>query len=134
MRKWLLGSLLGGFLGIFDGLTALISAPETAPGIMGIVIGSMIKGLIAGWLIGYFAQKVNSLPLGILFGLAVGAFLAFLVAWMQYASEGKNYFWQIMLPGAVVGIIVGYATQRHGTLPRLAVPGADAGGRAAPKN
>jgi hypothetical protein len=114
MYKWLLGLLLGGVLGIFDGLTAPLSAPETAPDLLGIVIGSMIKGLIAGVLIGYFAQKVNSLALGILFGLGIGALLAFGVAMIQYVAEGKVYFWQIMLPGAMVGVIVGYVTQRYG--------------------
>jgi hypothetical protein len=114
MRKWLIGLILGGVLGIFDGLTAPLSAPETAPELLGIVIGSMIKGLIAGVLIGYFAEKVRSLPLGIVFGLAVGAVLAFGVALLQYLGEGRVYFWQIMLPGAVVGLIVGYVTQQHG--------------------
>jgi hypothetical protein len=113
MKKPVFGMLLGGFLGIFDGLSALVSAPETAPQIAGIVIGSTIKGLIAGALIGWFAKKVNSLPLGILFGLAVGAALAFAVAAMP-TPEGKHYYWQIMLPGSVLGIIVGYATQRYG--------------------
>jgi len=114
MNKWLLGLLLGGFLGIFDGLTAPLSAPETAPELVQIVIGSVVKGLIAGVLIGWFAQKVNSLLLGIIFGLGIGALLAFGVALMQYLSMGRNYWWQIMLPGAAVGVIVGYVTQRHG--------------------
>ena len=118
MRKWLLGMLLGGFLGIFDGLTAPLSAPETAPELLGIVVGSVIKGLLTGWLIGFFAQKVRSLPLGIFFGLLVGGFLSFLVAWMQYVQMGRVYFWQIMLPGAVLGIIVGYVTQRYGASAR----------------
>jgi hypothetical protein len=115
MKKWLLGLLLGGFLGIFDGLTAPLSAPETAPELLGIVIGSVIKGLIAGVLIGFFSQKVRSLALGIVFGLAVGAILAFGVALLQYLAEGRVYFWQIMLPGAVVGLIVGYVTQQFGS-------------------
>ena len=114
MKKWLLGLLLGGFLGIFDGLTAPLSAPETAPELLQIVIGSVFKGFVTGVLIGYFAQKVQSLPLGILFGLAVGGALAFAVALMQYFQLGRVYFWQIMLPGAVLGIIVGYVTQKHG--------------------
>jgi len=112
MSKTIFGLVLGGFLGIFDGLTALISAPETAPYITGIVIGSTIKGVIAGVLIGYFARKVNSLPLGILFGLAVGLFLAFLVAAMP-SDTGQHYYWEIMLPGGIVGLIVGYATQKY---------------------
>lgn len=113
MNKPVLGMMLGGVLGIFDGLSALVSAPETAPGIVGIVIGSTIKGLITGVLIGWFARKVDSLPLGILFGLAMGLFFAFLVAYMQ-AAAGQNYYWQIMLPGGILGMIVGYATQRYG--------------------
>ena len=36
------------------------------------------------------------------------------IALFQYLGDGKNYFWQIMLPGSVVGLIVGYVTQVHG--------------------
>ena len=115
MSKPVLGLLLGGVLGIFDGLTALLT-PDAAPEIIGIVIGSTIKGLIAGICIGFFARKVKSLPLGILFGLMVGAALAFAVAAMQ--PEGKHYYFQIMLPGSLVGVIVGFATQK---LPRTTV-------------
>ena len=115
MSKPILGLILGGILGIFDGLSALLSAPETAPQILGIVIGSTFKGLIAGVLIGWFAKKVHSLPAGILFGLAVSAFLAYLVAAMPQ-PDGTHYYWQIILPGSVLGIIVGYATQRYGRM------------------
>ena len=108
MNKVMLGLVLGGVLGIFDGLTAWFT-PAARAGLLGIVIGSTFKGLLAGVLIGYFARKVNSLPLGILFGLGVGLLLAFLVAHMQ----GKYYF-EIMLPGGLVGLIVGYATQKYG--------------------
>ena len=27
--------------------------------------------------------------------------------------DGKHYYWEIMLPGGLLGVIVGYATQRH---------------------
>ena len=108
MNKIVLGLALGGILGILDGLTAWFT-PAARSGIVGIVIGSMIKGIIAGILIGVFARKVNSLALGIIFGLAVGAFLAWIIAFMQH-----GYYFQIMLPGAMVGLIVGYATQKYG--------------------
>lgn len=111
MNKPVFGMLLGGFLGVFDGLSALVSAPETRPDIVGIVIGSTIKGIITGLLIGLFERKVRSLPLGIAFGLLVGAFLAFLIARMN------GYYWQIMLPGILLGVIVGYATHRYGAPP-----------------
>jgi hypothetical protein len=114
MKKPVLGIVLGGVLGIFDGMSALVSAPEVAPAIVGIVIGSTFKGIIAGVAIGYFSHKVKSLPLGILFGLAIGAFLAFLVAMNPDPETGRHYYWEIMLPGSLVGIIVGYATQKYG--------------------
>ena len=53
------------------------------------------------------SRKVNSLLWGTVFGLAVGLFLAYLVAAMQ----GKYYF-QIMLPGGILGLAVGLATQK----------------------
>jgi len=111
MNKPLFGLVLGGLLGILDGMTAWFT-PEARPQIVGIVIGSMIKGLIAGVLIGWFAKKVNSLPAGIAFGLGIGLLLAFAVAAMPQPS-GKHYYFEIMLPGAIVGAIVGYATQKH---------------------
>jgi hypothetical protein len=115
MNKPVFGMLLGGFLGIFDGLSALVSAPGTRPMIVSIVIGSTIKGIITGLLIGLFERKVRSLPLGIAFGLLVGAFLAFLTALLNH-----GYYWQIMLPGSLLGVIVGYATYRFGDMPAAA--------------
>jgi hypothetical protein len=117
MNKPILGLVLGGILGIFDGLSALVSAPEVASDIAGIVVGSTIKGLVAGAIIGYFARKVRSTAAGVLFGLAVGAFFAFLIAWMN-AAAGKPYWLEIMLPGSLLGAIVGYATQRYGAASR----------------
>jgi hypothetical protein len=111
MSKPVLGLVLGGVLGIFDGLTAWFT-PAARNQMAGIVIGSTIKGLIAGILIGFFAKKFNSLPLGIVFGLAVGFLLAFLVAFLQ-----KEHYFEIILPGSILGIVVGFATQRYGRPP-----------------
>ena len=113
MNKPVFGLLIGGVLGVFDGLSALVSSPEVAGEIAGIVVGSTVKGIVAGALIGWFAKKVNSLPAGILFGLAVGALLALPIAIMNSNALHKNYYWQIVLPGCMVGLIVGYATQRY---------------------
>ncbi len=55
---------------------------------------------------------MNSVLLGILFGLAVGFVLAFVVAYMQH-----GYYFEIILPGSIVGLIVGYATQKFGASP-----------------
>jgi peptidoglycan/LPS O-acetylase OafA/YrhL len=113
MNKPVFGLVLGGVLGIFDGLSALVSSPEVSSQIAGIVMGSTFKGLIAGVLIGWFSKKVSSLPLGIVFGLIVGAALALPIAIMNSNALHHNYYWQIVLPGRIVGLIVGYATQRH---------------------
>jgi hypothetical protein len=111
MNKALLGMLVGGILGVFDGLSAWFT-PEVRNQMTGIVFGSTVKGLIAGVLIGFFARKVNSLALGLLFGLGVGLLLAYAVAATQ---PGPNhYYFEIMLPGGIVGLLIGYATQRFG--------------------
>lgn len=113
MNRPVMGLALGGVLGIFDGLSALVSAPETEPYIVGIVIGSTVKGILAGLLIGIFATRVRSIPWGVVFGLLVGLGFAFAVAAMP-AETGEHYYWEIMLPGSILGVIVGYATQRYG--------------------
>lgn len=113
MKKPVLGLLLGGVLGAFDGLTALFSAPEVAPQILGIVFGSTMKGLVVGVLVGWFAYRKQSLGAGLLVGLIAGAFFAFLVAAMPN-EQGGHYWVEIMVPGSIVGLIVGYATQQYG--------------------
>jgi len=113
MSKPMLGLVLGGIMGVFDGLSALISAPNDPAikaGIVGIVIGSTVKGLITGVLIGWFAKRTQSMPLAIVFGMAVGLTLAYLVCLLQKLGGQPPYYWQIMLPGAILGVIVGYAT------------------------
>ena len=107
MSKPLIGVILGAILGAIDGMTAWFT-PAVRNELAGIVIGSTVKGIIAGIAIGFFAKKFHSLPLGIIFGLAVGAFLAFLVALKH------GYYFEIILPGSIVGLIVGFATQKYG--------------------
>jgi peptidoglycan/LPS O-acetylase OafA/YrhL len=115
MNKVLLGLLLGTVLGALDGTSAYIY-PEVRFEMTAIILGSTIKGLVAGLIIGFFARKVRSVPLGVLFGLAVGALLALAVAAMPDPT-GKHYYFQIILPGSIVGLIVGYATQKYGAAP-----------------
>jgi hypothetical protein len=113
MSKVILGMIVGGVLGIFDGLSALISAPETAPQIVGIVVGSTFKGLVAGLIIGYFARRVHSVPLGLAFGALVGFILAFIIARLN-AAAGEDYYWQIVLPGTVLGLILTFQRFEEG--------------------
>jgi hypothetical protein len=109
----MLGLVLGGVLGVFDGLSALVSAPNdpaVKAGIVGIVIGSTMKGLVTGVLIGWLATRTRSMGLAIGGGLAIGVGLAFLVCLLQKLGGQPPYYWQIMLPGGILGVIVGYAT------------------------
>ena len=110
MNKVSLGIGLGAVLGAIDGMTAWFT-PAVRTQLAGIVMGSTFKGIVAGILIGVFARKVHSLALGIVFGLGVGLVLAFIIAQLQH-----GYYFQIMLPGGMVGLIVGYATQKYGRL------------------
>lgn len=107
MKKPVFAMLLGGFLGIFDGLSALLSAPQEAPNIVGIVIGSTFKGVIAGAIIGFVALRTQSMAVLLTVGLLVGAFLAYLI------TIGSPYLWEIVLPGSIVGLIVGFATAKY---------------------
>ena len=115
MSKPLIGILVGAVLGAFDGLTAYFT-PAVRDQLAGIVVSSTFKGIIAGVAIGFFAKKFHSLPLGLLFGLAIGALLAYLTA--RFAVGG--YYFEIMLPGSLVGLIVGFATQKYGRTPAAA--------------
>ena len=119
MSKPALGLLLGGLLGLMDGLSALLY-PGTAAMIVPIIVGSTIKGLMTGVAMGVLARRVRSVPLGIVGGLAVGLALSYVAA-LTPDPQGQHHYAEIMLPGAILGVIVGFATQRFGR-PSLAVP------------
>ena len=46
--------------------------------------------------------------------------IAYGVSMMQVAAGQPAYYWQIMTPGAILGIIVGYATFTHRERPQPA--------------
>jgi hypothetical protein len=112
MNKLVVGLVFGAILGALDGATAWFY-PEVRPQIGGILIGSSIKGMLVGVLSGWFGRKVHSLAWGVVFGAAVGLFFAYLVAALQ-ASQGQNHYLEIMMPGFIVGAIIGFLTQRLG--------------------
>ena len=113
MNKIVVGLIFGLVLGAIDGATALFY-PETRPVIVGIMIGSSFKGMLVGLFSGWFARKVRSTRWGIVVGSSLGLLFAFIVAVLD-ASKGKPHYLEIMLPGFVVGAIVGFLTQRMGT-------------------
>jgi len=117
MNRPLLAVILGAVLGVLDGASALVTSPEVSNAIVGIVVGSTIKGIVCGLLIGAYTRKTRSTRAAVVFGLAVGFSTALLVAWMS-AAQGKPAWLEIMLPGAILGLVVGFATQRYGGAPR----------------
>ena len=115
MNKPLVGIAAGAVLGIIDGATAWFT-PQVRPLMASILMGSCVKGMIVGVLCGILARKVRSNAIGIVAGSIFGLIFAYLVAAMP-SETGEHYYLQIMLPGFVVGAIIGYLTQRLGTVP-----------------
>jgi uncharacterized membrane protein HdeD (DUF308 family) len=115
MSKPALGLILGGILGLIDGLSALFY-PGTASMIVPIVVGSTIKGLVTGIAMGVLARKVRSVAVGIVGGLVLGLALSYLAA-LAPDPQGQHHYFEIMMPGAILGVIVGFATQRFGRAP-----------------
>lgn len=118
MNRPVIGMLVGAALGVLDGLSALVSSPEVGDQIAGIVVGSSLKGLLAGVIVGFIARKLSSLRIGVAVGVAVASIITFPIAYMNASHYGRpDYYWKIMLPGALVGAIVGYVVMRHGRAP-----------------
>ena len=105
--------LVGAILGAFDGMTAWFE-PAVRDQIGTIVMLSSLKSVIAGFLIGIFACFVKKRVAIAIFGLGMGLVLAYLVAMSPDPKTGEHYYAQIMVPGAIVGLLVGYATARYG--------------------
>lgn len=116
MRRIGLALVLGAVLGAFDGLTAWFT-PDVRNQLGTIVMLSSLKSVFAGLLIGVFAVFVKKRTAVVIFGFAVGLALAYLVAMSPDPKTGQHYYVQIMVPGSLVGLIVGYATARYGGSP-----------------
>jgi hypothetical protein len=113
MNKIVVGLIFGLVLGALDGATAWFY-PEVRSMMAGILVGSSFKGMLVGILSGWFARKVQSVKWGIVVGAALGLLFAFLVAAMG-DPNGQHHYLEIMMPGFVVGAIIGFLTQRLGT-------------------
>lgn len=118
MNKVLVGVVAGAGLGFLDGLTAWFT-PAVRPFLMGILIGSTFKGMLVGVICGMIARKVRSMKVGIAAGAGLGLLFAYLVAAMPSAT-GEHYYLEIMVPGCIVGAIIGFLTQRPGMVKRAA--------------
>src|SRR2546422_8611459 len=116
MNKVLLGLLVGAVLGAIDGGSAWFT-PAVREQLVGIIFGSTVKGLIAGVAAGIFARKVNSVPLGILFGLAAGFFPPVLGAVIPHRDYLPN-----ILPRRLVWMIFGDAKPQDRRKPPPGTP------------
>jgi len=115
ISKPILGLSVGGVLGLLDGLSGFFE-PSLAPQMFEVVTVSMGKGLLCGVAIGWIAQRVHSLIVGILAGVAIAGVLSYLVV----LHAGPALLWDILLPGMLLGAIVGFVTQRYGRRPEAA--------------
>ena len=97
---------------MLDGLSGFFE-PSLAPVMGSVITFSLLKGLVAGIATGYVSQRVHSMLLGILVGIGIAAALSLLVI----LRAGMALFWDIMIPGMLLGLIVGFATQRFGRTP-----------------
>jgi hypothetical protein len=112
MTKPLLGLWVGAFLGVLDGLSAWLS-PEARPMMLAIIVGSTVKGIVTGLLAGLIARWKHSVAIGVGAGVAIGFVLS------SAAAIGQgNHYWEIVLPGMLVGALVGFVTQRYPQLGR----------------
>ena len=116
MNKPLVGILAGAVLGVVDGATAWFT-PAVRSQMTGIMMGSGIKGMVVGLLCGLIARKVHSTTVGLLSGAGFGLLFAYLVAAIPQ-PDGTHYYLAIMLPGFVLGALIGFLTQTMGVAPR----------------
>lgn len=110
-NKVVLGLVVGTVLGVVDGLSAWFQ-PEARPMIVAIVIGSTIKGLLTGAIVGYFARRITSTTALLTLALVAGLVLSYLAA-LQPDPSGQHHYFEIMVPGAILGLIVGFVTLRY---------------------
>ena len=106
MTRPAIGVVAGGVLGFIDGMSAWFY-PEARSMMLTIILGSTIKGILTGLSVGFVANRKQSVPLGIAAGALVGFVLSSLVAMSQPAT-----YWEIVLPGMLVGVICGVICQR----------------------
>ena len=107
MKKLPLSLLLGTILGLLDGLSA-IPNPEAQKMLTMIIISATIKGAITGLIIGFIARKLESIGKNTLIGLGISTMLSAL------AAMPSGYYVEIMVPGAILGILLGFIVAKWG--------------------
>jgi peptidoglycan/LPS O-acetylase OafA/YrhL len=109
--KIFIGIIVGAALGLLDGLSSYLT-PAARPLFLFIVLASTLKGFVTGVLTALIASRTRKLWPAILTGLGIGLVLSFLAATFTPDPQGHRYYFQIILPGAVLGAVVGFATHK----------------------
>lgn len=107
MTKPMLGAAVGAGLGLLDGLSAAFS-PEARPILFAIMAGSTVKGVLTGLAAGLVARRTTSMTVGV----ATGVFVGFVLSGLAAIGQGDHYL-EIILPGMLLGAIVGFVTMRY---------------------
>ena len=114
MKTFLYVAVLAAALGVLDGATAWFT-PEVRPQLGQIIAGSIFKDVLGGVVIWVFARKANSPRSAVLFGTCIGFLLALVIALLQNA-----HYVQILVPGSLTGLLLGYAAWRWNLPPASA--------------
>ena len=113
MKRIVYALILGAVLGALDGLSAAYEF-GFGPKVLTIAGLSSIKSLVVGLVVGIVACFVRNKAIIIGVGTVLALAFAFLVASQPDPDTGEKYYAHIMGTGALVGVIVGYATARFG--------------------
>ena len=118
MNKPMVGVIAGAVLGAVDGAAAWFT-PAVRSEMEGILMWSSVKGMLVGIICGLIARKVHSTAAGLAAGAGFGLLFAYLVALVP-EPDGTHYYLHIMVPGFVLGALIGFLTQKMGTAPAKA--------------
>ena len=110
LTKPMLGLAVGGTLGLLDGLSGFLE-PSLAPVMSSVITFSLLKGLVSGVAIGYVSRRefIRSR-----WGCSRGSAIAAVLSLLVILRAGMALFWDIMLPGMLLGVVVGFTTQKFG--------------------
>jgi hypothetical protein len=109
ISRVLFGLILGGFLGLIDSFCEFLSR-NLAAKMFDVLLASTGKGLLCGLIIGLVNFRQRSPLVSVLTGMAIAAGLTYLVV----LRTGKELQWSVLLPGTLLGLVVGFATQSFG--------------------
>ena len=107
MKKLPLSLLAGFILGLLDGLSA-IPNPDAREMLPVIIVFATLKGIVTGLVIGLVASKIQGISKIVVVGLVVGTIFSVL------AAIPSGSYLEIVIPGAIIGVLIGFITSKWG--------------------